>query len=296
MVAHGSGHWETHAPMALGEAWQLPALAGRVFDAYLCVTEYVLQAGDPYERLIGFAEDLRGQAERAGARRGEAFSCHGARRRASDARRAGDRARRARAGHPLQPRGRRGRSVRRSRASGSARRSPQLGDRTGARAQLEEALELSLASTLARHLLFLVHAPLVRHPGRPRRRRSPWSTAPSSCSTTPPAATSARWPTCSPPPRPVCAPATCSAPSRSSQRAEQRRGAVADPRVVARAVARHAARSSAPATRRRGRDRVPPRARGLQPPRARSSTPPVCGPRSPPDGRFREGRGATVSR
>ena len=75
MVAHGSGHWETHAPMALGEAWQLPALAGRVFDGYLCVTEYVLQAGDPYERLIHFAEDLRDQAERAGARRGEAFSC-----------------------------------------------------------------------------------------------------------------------------------------------------------------------------------------------------------------------------
>jgi tetratricopeptide (TPR) repeat protein len=38
----------------------------------------------------------------------------------------------------------------------------ELGDRTGAQAQLEEALELSHASTLARHLLFLVHAPLVR--------------------------------------------------------------------------------------------------------------------------------------
>jgi ATP/maltotriose-dependent transcriptional regulator MalT len=37
-----------------------------------------------------------------------------------------------------------------------------LGDRAGARAQLEEAVELAHASTLAEHLLFLVHAPLLR--------------------------------------------------------------------------------------------------------------------------------------
>jgi tetratricopeptide (TPR) repeat protein len=161
MIAHASGRWETHAPVVLGEAWQLPALAGRVFDAYLCVTEYVLNAGDPYERLIRFAEDLRGQAERAGARRGEAFSCtvlgeahlmrgeletargeleHAVRVSREVGAMSGEALARARLGEALSA----------------------LGDRTGARAQLAEALELSQASPLSHHLLFLVHAPLVR--------------------------------------------------------------------------------------------------------------------------------------
>ncbi|WP_196768108.1 hypothetical protein, partial [Streptobacillus moniliformis] len=59
MVAHASGGWEQHARWELTEQWHLPKLAGRVFDAYLCVTEYVLNSGDPYERLIRLAEDGR---------------------------------------------------------------------------------------------------------------------------------------------------------------------------------------------------------------------------------------------
>ena len=54
--------------------WDTPELAGRVFDAYLCVTEYVLTAGDPYDRVARFAKRLRAQAHEAGARRGEAFA------------------------------------------------------------------------------------------------------------------------------------------------------------------------------------------------------------------------------
>src|SRR3712207_6866119 len=38
------------------------------------VTEYVLTAGDPYDRVAGFAKRLRAQAHQAGARRGEAFA------------------------------------------------------------------------------------------------------------------------------------------------------------------------------------------------------------------------------
>jgi tetratricopeptide (TPR) repeat protein len=161
MVAHAQGRWDAHANWELSEVWHLPQLAGRVFDAYLCVTEYVLHSGDPYERLIGFASDLRGQAVQAGARRGEAFSAtvlgeaqllrgdaEAARAALGDAVRisrevgavAGEALARARLGEALFA----------------------LGDPAGARAHLEEALELSHASSLASHLLFLVHAPLLR--------------------------------------------------------------------------------------------------------------------------------------
>ena len=47
MVAHLDGGWEQHSRHQLMHAWDSPELAGRVFDAYLCVTEYVLTAGDP---------------------------------------------------------------------------------------------------------------------------------------------------------------------------------------------------------------------------------------------------------
>ena len=48
----------------------MPELAARVFDAYLCVTEYVLHTGGPYTRLAEFALQLRDHAHAVGARRG----------------------------------------------------------------------------------------------------------------------------------------------------------------------------------------------------------------------------------
>ena len=74
MVAHMDGGWEQHSRRQLTQVWDSPELAGRVFDAHLCVTEYVLTAGDPYDRVAGFAKRLRAQAHQAGARRGEAFA------------------------------------------------------------------------------------------------------------------------------------------------------------------------------------------------------------------------------
>ena len=74
MLAHQDGGWEQHARHQLTQVWDSPELAGRVFDAYLCVTEYVLTAGDPFDRVAGFAKRLRAQAHQAGARRGEAFA------------------------------------------------------------------------------------------------------------------------------------------------------------------------------------------------------------------------------
>jgi tetratricopeptide (TPR) repeat protein len=163
MLAHVEGGWEQQSRRQLTQVWDSPGLAGRVFDAYLCVTEYVLTAGDPYERLAGFAKRLRAQAQQAGARRGEAFAAtvlgetelftgdlEAARFHLLDAARlsrelgavAGESLARMRLGETLL----------------------HLGDRAGARAQLEEALELAHISPIASHLVFLVCGVLLQVP------------------------------------------------------------------------------------------------------------------------------------
>ena len=163
VVAHMDGRWEQHSRRQLTHVWDAPELAGRVFDAHLCVTEYVLTAGDPYDRLAAFAKRLRAQARQSGARRGEAFAAtvlgetelfsdnlEAARAHLADA---------ARLSREVGAVG--GESLARMRLGEALLH---LGDRAGARAQLEEALELAHVSPLARHLLFLVYAVLLRLP------------------------------------------------------------------------------------------------------------------------------------
>ena len=163
MVAHLDGGWEQHSRRQLTKVWDSPELAGRVFDAYLCLTEYVLTAGDPYDRVAGFAKRLRAQAHQAGARRGEAFAAtvlgetelftdnlEVARTHLVDA---------ARLSREVGAVG--GESLARMRLGEALLH---LGDRAGARAQLEEALELAHISPLAQHLLFLVYGVLLQVP------------------------------------------------------------------------------------------------------------------------------------
>ena len=163
MLAHVEGGWEKQSRRQLMEAWDSPELAGRVFDAYLCVTEYVLTAGDPHERLAGFAKRMRAQAQQAGARRGEAFAVtvlgetelltgnlDSARVHLLEA---------ARLNRALGAIG--GESLARMRLGETLL---YLGDRAGARAQLEEALELAHISPTAPHLVFLVCGVLLRVP------------------------------------------------------------------------------------------------------------------------------------
>ncbi|HET6866563.1 MAG TPA: AAA family ATPase [Solirubrobacteraceae bacterium] len=163
MLAHVEGDWEQRSRNELTQVWDSPGLAGRVFDAYLCVTEYVLTAGDPYERLAGFAKRLRAQAQQAGARRGEAFAAtvlgetelftgnlQAARAHLLDA---------ARLSRELGAVG--GESLARMRLGETLLH---LGDRAGARAQLEEALELAHISPTAPHLVFLVCGVLLGVP------------------------------------------------------------------------------------------------------------------------------------
>jgi DNA-binding SARP family transcriptional activator len=163
MVAHLDGGWEQHSRRQLTQVWDSPELAGRVFDAHLCLTEYVLTAGDPYDRVAGFAKRLRAQAHQAGARRGEAFAAtvlgetelftdnlEAARAHLVDA---------ARLSREVGAVG--GESLARMRLGEALLH---LGDRAGARAQLEEALELAHISPLAQHLLFLVYGVLLQVP------------------------------------------------------------------------------------------------------------------------------------
>jgi DNA-binding SARP family transcriptional activator/tetratricopeptide (TPR) repeat protein len=163
MLAHVEGGWEQQSRHQLMEVWNAPGLAGRVFDAYLCVTEYVLTAGDPYDRLAAFAKRLRAQARQVGARRGEAFAAtvlgetelfagdlDAARAHLLDA---------ARLSRELGAAG--GESLARMRLGEALLH---LGDRAGARAQLEEALELAHISPIAPHLVFLVCGVLLRVP------------------------------------------------------------------------------------------------------------------------------------
>lgn len=161
MVAHLDGTWEQHSRRELTHIWDTPELAGRVFDGYLCVTEYVLTAGDPYDRLAGFAKRLRAQAHQAGARRGEAFAAtvlgevelltgnlENARAQLLDA---------ARLSREVGAAG--GESLARTRLGETLLH---LGDRVGARAQLEQALELAHISTVPQHLLFHVYGALLQ--------------------------------------------------------------------------------------------------------------------------------------
>ena len=161
LLAHAAGAWEDHTEWQLAEVWHVPELAGRVFDVYTCVTEYVLHAGEPYAHLAEFARRLREHAHAGGALRGEAFSTtllgevelltgdpQAARMHLFEAaalsRKAGaiggEALARARLGEAL----------------------THLGERSAAREQLDEALALAHASALADHLLFIVHAPLLR--------------------------------------------------------------------------------------------------------------------------------------
>ena len=135
------------------------------------MTEYVLTAGDPYDRVAAFAKRLRAQAHQAGARRGEAFAAtvlgetelftdnlEAARAHLVEA---------ARLSRDVGAVG--GESLARMRLGEALLH---LGDRAGARAQLEEALELAHISPLAPHLLFLVYAVLLRcRKKTPRRSR-----------------------------------------------------------------------------------------------------------------------------
>jgi DNA-binding SARP family transcriptional activator len=75
LVAHSRGEWRDRIRYELTDTVKRPEqVAAAVFDAHLCLAEYLLYGQQPYDQVIDFASDLRATAVRAGAGRGEAFA------------------------------------------------------------------------------------------------------------------------------------------------------------------------------------------------------------------------------
>jgi tetratricopeptide (TPR) repeat protein len=74
LIAHQRGEWFERFRRELRGAEDNPALATAVFDAHLCVAEYLLYGPMPYDEVIALAEQLRRRAGQHGALRGVAFA------------------------------------------------------------------------------------------------------------------------------------------------------------------------------------------------------------------------------
>ncbi len=74
LVAHSQGEWFERFRMELRRTRGKERLATALFDAHLCVAEYLLYGPVPYAEVIEEAEDLLRHSERAGALRGVAFA------------------------------------------------------------------------------------------------------------------------------------------------------------------------------------------------------------------------------
>lgn len=73
-IAHQRGEWFERFRLELRRTLDDPGMATAVFDAHLCVAEYLLYGPVPYPEVIALAEQLRRRAEHHGALRGAAFA------------------------------------------------------------------------------------------------------------------------------------------------------------------------------------------------------------------------------
>lgn len=73
-AAHARGDLHGSVWADLRETSHLPALAVRVFDGHLCITQRFLYGARPYPDVIAFADALGAEARRLGAARGHAFA------------------------------------------------------------------------------------------------------------------------------------------------------------------------------------------------------------------------------
>lgn len=74
LIAHQRGEWFARFREELRRTAGRPDLATALFDAHLCVAEYLLYGPIPYPEVIELAEGLRRRAARFGALRGQAFA------------------------------------------------------------------------------------------------------------------------------------------------------------------------------------------------------------------------------
>ncbi len=74
LIAHQRGEWFERFRLELHRTQGKERLVAAVFDAHLCVAEYLLYGPEPYAEVIADAEELRRRATHAGALRGVAFA------------------------------------------------------------------------------------------------------------------------------------------------------------------------------------------------------------------------------
>ena len=74
LLAHRSDQWFAQMGTELCRTREDSGMAGAIFDGYLCSAEYLLYGPTPYAEVMELARDLRGTAERSGARRAAAFA------------------------------------------------------------------------------------------------------------------------------------------------------------------------------------------------------------------------------
>ena len=74
LIAHQRGEWFERFRLELRHTQGREGLATAVFDAHLCVAEYMLYGPVPYDEVIEQAEGLRRRAAHFGALRGVAFA------------------------------------------------------------------------------------------------------------------------------------------------------------------------------------------------------------------------------
>ena len=74
LIAHHRGEWFERFQLELRRTQGHQQMVTAIFDAHLCVAEYLLYGPTPYTDVISQAEALRNSAEQAGALRGVAFA------------------------------------------------------------------------------------------------------------------------------------------------------------------------------------------------------------------------------
>ena len=74
LIAHQRGEWYSRLEAELRSTSEGPRVVTGVFDANLCVAEYLLYGPTPYSEVRKLAEQIRRSAERAGSLRGVAFA------------------------------------------------------------------------------------------------------------------------------------------------------------------------------------------------------------------------------
>lgn len=74
LAAHARGELAASVRASLENTYEMPVLAGHVFDGMLCAVERMLYGARPYAEVISFADSLADEAHRLGASRGYAFA------------------------------------------------------------------------------------------------------------------------------------------------------------------------------------------------------------------------------